>query len=125
MEKFDITKTTKLDLCVSCEICESVCPTNAISMRFSYGKFIPEINETLCNRCSKCFEICPGIIRTDMTAVVAEKYDVLIANGLMPIKRWGEVDDVAEAVGALVEDRFPFSTGQRFHVDGGYHLRRL
>ena len=50
---------------------------------------------------------------------------MLIANGLMPIKRWGEANDVAEAVGALVEDRFPFSTGQRFHVDGGYHLRRL
>ena len=71
------------------------------------------------------FEICPGIIRTDMTEIVTEKYDALIANGLMPIQRWGEASDVAEAVKALVEDRFPFSTGQRFHVDGGYHLRRL
>ncbi len=71
------------------------------------------------------FEICPGIIRTDMTAPVTEKYDALIESGLTPIQRWGEVDDVAEAVRALVEERFPFSTGQRFHVDGGYHIRRL
>ena len=71
------------------------------------------------------FEICPGIIRTDMTEIVADKYDALIEDGLMPIKRWGEATDVAEAVRALVENRFPFSTGQRFHVDGGYHLRRL
>ena len=41
------------------------------------------------------------------------------------MQRWGEADDVAEAVQALIEERFPFSTGQRFHVDGGYHLRRL
>ncbi len=59
--KLNIEKTVELDLCVSCEICKSVCPTNAISMRFSYGKFIPEINKTKCNMCSKCFEICPGI----------------------------------------------------------------
>ena len=71
------------------------------------------------------FEICPGIIRTDMTEVVADKYDALIEDGLTPIKRWGEAIDVAEAVRALVEERFPFSTGQRFHIDGGFHLRRL
>ena len=71
------------------------------------------------------FEICPGIIRTDMTAPVTAKYDALIEGGLTPMQRWGEADDVAEAVQALIEERFPFSTGQRFHVDGGYHLRRL
>ena len=71
------------------------------------------------------FEICPGIIRTDMTAPVTEKYNALIEGGLTPMQRWGEADDVAEAVQALIEERFPFSTGQRFHVDGGYHLRRL
>ncbi len=71
------------------------------------------------------FEICPGVIRTDMTAPVSEKYDALIESGLTPIARWGEVDDISAAVQALVEDRFPFSTGQRFHVDGGYHIRRL
>ena len=71
------------------------------------------------------FEICPGIIRTDMTQPVTEKYDARIGSGLTPIARWGEGHDVAAAVQALIEDRFPFSTGQRFHVDGGYHIRQL
>jgi 3-oxoacyl-[acyl-carrier protein] reductase len=71
------------------------------------------------------FEICPGIIESDMTAAVKEKYDRLIAGGLTPIRRWGRPEDVAEAVGAIVTDAFPFSTGERLHVDGGFHIRRL
>ena len=53
------------------------------------------------------------------------KYDRLIADGLTPIRRWGEPDDVAKAVLALVRGDFPFSTGERIHVDGGFHIRRL
>lgn len=71
------------------------------------------------------FEICPGIIESDMTAAVKEKYDRLIADGLTPIRRWGRPEDVAAAVGAIVSDAFPFSTGERFHIDGGFHIRRL
>jgi NAD(P)-dependent dehydrogenase (short-subunit alcohol dehydrogenase family) len=71
------------------------------------------------------FEICPGIIESDMTVAVKEKYDRLIADGLTPIRRWGRPEDVAAAVGAIVADAFPFSTGERFHVDGGFHIRRL
>lgn len=71
------------------------------------------------------FEIRPGIIATDMTSVVHEKYDRLIADGLTPIRRWGQPADVGLAVVAIAEDRFPFSTGEVFHVDGGFHLRRL
>ncbi len=71
------------------------------------------------------FEICPGIIASDMTAGVQDKYDRLIADGLMPIRRWGQPADVARAVAAIVLDYFPFSTGQRIDVDGGFHLRRL
>ncbi|HTQ38269.1 MAG TPA: 3-ketoacyl-ACP reductase [Pirellulales bacterium] len=71
------------------------------------------------------FEICPGIIESDMTAAVKEKYDRLIAGGLTPIKRWGRPEDVAHAVAAIVGDAFPFSTGERIHVDGGFHIRRL
>lgn len=71
------------------------------------------------------YEIRPGIIATDMTAGVKEKYDALIANGLTPIPRWGETDDVAKAVGAIAEDLLPFSTGEVINVDGGFHLRRL
>jgi 3-oxoacyl-[acyl-carrier protein] reductase len=71
------------------------------------------------------FEICPGIIASDMTAAVKEKYDRLIDDGLTPIRRWGRPEDVAKAVGAIASDLFPFSTGEQFHVDGGFHIRRL
>jgi NAD(P)-dependent dehydrogenase (short-subunit alcohol dehydrogenase family) len=71
------------------------------------------------------FEIRPGIISTDMTSAVQEKYDRLIADGLLPIKRWGTPADVAAAVAALVGGAFPYSTGDVFNVDGGFHLRRL
>ena len=71
------------------------------------------------------YEICPGVIASDMTAPVKEKYDALIEEGLTPIRRWGEAMDVAQAVSCLVDRKFPFSTGERFNIDGGYHLRRL
>jgi len=71
------------------------------------------------------FEIRPGIMATDMTAGVKEKYDKLIAEGLVPQKRWGTGDDVGQAVTALLQGTFPFSTGDVFNVDGGMHLQRL
>jgi 3-oxoacyl-[acyl-carrier protein] reductase len=73
----------------------------------------------------RVFEICPGVIASDMTAPVKEKYDRLIAEGLAPIRRWGTPDDIARAVVALTTDAFPFSTGDRINVDGGFHIRRL
>ena len=71
------------------------------------------------------FEISPGIIMTDMTSVVKDKYDKLIAEGVTPIKRWGLPEDIGKAVGAIAEGRLDFSTGQVINVDGGFHLRRL
>jgi NAD(P)-dependent dehydrogenase (short-subunit alcohol dehydrogenase family) len=71
------------------------------------------------------FEIRPGIIATDMTAGVKEKYDALIAKGLSPIPRWGTPEDVAKAVVAIANRAFPFSTGEVINVDGGFHLRIL
>ncbi len=71
------------------------------------------------------YEIRPGIIATDMTSVVQEKYDRMIDEGLTPIRRWGIPDDVARAVLAIAKGDFPFSTGEVFNVDGGFHLRRL
>jgi NAD(P)-dependent dehydrogenase (short-subunit alcohol dehydrogenase family) len=71
------------------------------------------------------FEICPGVIATDMTAGVREKYDRLLAEGLAPLRRWGQPEDVARAVAAIVADYFPYSTGDRINVDGGFHIRRL
>jgi NAD(P)-dependent dehydrogenase (short-subunit alcohol dehydrogenase family) len=72
------------------------------------------------------YEIRPGIIATDLTSVVKDKYDRLILEeGLTPIKRWGMPDDVGKAVVAIAEGLFPFSTGEVFNVDGGFHLHRL
>ncbi|MBM4028737.1 MAG: 3-ketoacyl-ACP reductase [Planctomycetes bacterium] len=71
------------------------------------------------------FEVRPGIIKTDMTKVVTEKYDKLIAEGLTPIQRWGMPEDIGRAVGAIAEGRLDFCTGQVINVDGGFHLRRL
>ena len=70
-------------------------------------------------------EIRPGIIATEMTSKVKEKYDTLIENGLLPIKRWGTPEDVAKAVYALVNGSLPYVTGQSLDVDGGFHIRRL
>jgi NAD(P)-dependent dehydrogenase (short-subunit alcohol dehydrogenase family) len=71
------------------------------------------------------FELCPGLIATDMTATVQEKYDRLLADGLAPMRRWGRPEDVARAIAAIVADYFPYSTGERISVDGGFHIRRL
>ncbi|MCX7796466.1 MAG: 3-ketoacyl-ACP reductase [bacterium] len=71
------------------------------------------------------YEIRPGIILTDMTSVVKEKYDKLIAEGITPIKRWGYPQDIANAVSVLCSGKLSFSTGEVINVDGGFHLRRL
>jgi NAD(P)-dependent dehydrogenase (short-subunit alcohol dehydrogenase family) len=73
----------------------------------------------------RVYEVCPGIIASDMTAPVREKYDRLIAEGLTPIRRWGQGDDVAAAVAMLASGALAFSTGERINVDGGFHIRRL
>jgi NAD(P)-dependent dehydrogenase (short-subunit alcohol dehydrogenase family) len=73
----------------------------------------------------RVYEIRPGIVATDMTGPVKEKYDRLIAEGLTPIKRWGLPEDVGKAVVAIAEGLLPFSTGEVINVDGGFHLRRL
>ena len=70
-------------------------------------------------------EIRPGIIATDMTSKVKEKYDNLIDGGLLPIARWGEPEDIADAAYALCSGALPYVTGQSLDVDGGFHLRRL
>ena len=70
-------------------------------------------------------EVRPGIIATDMTEKVKGKYDALIEGGLLPIKRWGEPEDVAAAVWALCSGALPYVTGQSIDVDGGFHIRRL
>ena len=73
----------------------------------------------------RVFEVRPGIIRTGMTEPVAEKYDRLIGEGLLPIARWGKPEDVARAVVGIVLGYHPYSTGSAVEVDGGFHIRRL
>ncbi|MCL2519187.1 MAG: 3-ketoacyl-ACP reductase [Oscillospiraceae bacterium] len=73
----------------------------------------------------RVYEIRPGIIETDMTSKVKDKYDRLIDDGLTPIKRWGQPQDVADAVSVLCSGKLDFSTGEVINVDGGFHIRRL
>lgn len=71
------------------------------------------------------YEVRPGVIKTDMTAGVTEKYDKLIAGGLCVQPRWGFPDDIGRSVAALARGDFPFSTGQVIMVDGGLTIPRL
>lgn len=71
------------------------------------------------------YEVRPGVIKTDMTAGVAEKYDRLIAEGLCVTPRWGYPEDVGQAVAALARGELPYSTGQVIMIDGGLTLPRL
>ncbi len=73
----------------------------------------------------RVYEVQPGIIRTDMTAGVREKYDKLIAEGLIPQSRWGTPDDVGKAVAMLVRGDLAYSTGQIITIDGGMMMKRL
>jgi NAD(P)-dependent dehydrogenase (short-subunit alcohol dehydrogenase family) len=72
------------------------------------------------------YEIRPGIIKTDLTSGVKEKYDRLILDeGVTPIRRWGLPEDIGKAVVAIASDMLPFSTGEVINVDGGFHISRL
>ena len=72
-----------------------------------------------------CFEVRPGLIATDMTAAVRQKYDALIAEGMTLEPRWGTPDDVGSIVAAALRGDVPYSTGQVFVVDGGLTLQRF
>ena len=71
------------------------------------------------------FEVRPGIIQTDMTSGVRDKYDKLIGEGLCVQKRWGEPQDVGKVVASLTKGDFMYSTGQVIMVDGGLTIPRL
>ena len=71
------------------------------------------------------FEVQPGVIETDMTGPVKAKYDALFAAGLAPLNRWGTPEDIGQCVVAVALGHFPYSTGQVFNVDGGFHLRTI
>ncbi len=71
------------------------------------------------------YEVRPGIIRTDMTAGVADKYDKLLAEGLTVEPRWGTPVDIGRAVAVLATGGLPYATGAVLPIDGGLTLRRL
>lgn len=71
------------------------------------------------------YEIQPGIIKTDMTAGVTEKYDNLIAGGLLLEERWGTAEDVGRAAATLARGDIPYATGNVIQIDGGLSIRRL
>jgi NAD(P)-dependent dehydrogenase (short-subunit alcohol dehydrogenase family) len=71
------------------------------------------------------FEVRPGIIRTDMTAAVVSKYDARIADGLVPMKRWGEAADIGAICASLASGKFAFATGSIIAADGGLSIARL
>ena len=70
-------------------------------------------------------EIRPGVIATDMTSMVKEKYDHLIKEGAFPLARWGTPQDIAAAVSVFAGEDFLYTTGNYIDVDGGFHIRRL
>jgi len=71
------------------------------------------------------YEIRPGVIYTDMTSMVKNKYDALFKSGFTPIARWGQPEDVARVVVGFAKGLYKYSTGEVINVDGGFHLRRL
>ncbi|MBQ4051508.1 MAG: 3-ketoacyl-ACP reductase [Oscillospiraceae bacterium] len=71
------------------------------------------------------FEVRPGIILTDMTAVVKDKYEKLISEGITPIRRFGQPEDVAKCVLAACSGMLDFGTGTVLNADGGFHIQRL
>jgi 3-oxoacyl-[acyl-carrier protein] reductase len=71
------------------------------------------------------FEVRPGIIETDMTTKIKDKYDKLIGEGLVPQKRWGLPDDIGKAVASLSRGDWNFSTGMVFEISGGLNISKL
>jgi 3-oxoacyl-[acyl-carrier protein] reductase len=71
------------------------------------------------------YEVRPGVIKTDMTSAVKEKYDKLFSEGIALEKRWGLPEDIGLTVAALVEGQIPYATGQVINVDGGLTIQTL
>jgi NAD(P)-dependent dehydrogenase (short-subunit alcohol dehydrogenase family) len=71
------------------------------------------------------YEIRPGLVQTDMTAPVKEKYDKLIDEGLIPMNRWGQPEDIAGAVVSLARGDFAYATGTIIEMSGGMNIRSL
>jgi NAD(P)-dependent dehydrogenase (short-subunit alcohol dehydrogenase family) len=73
----------------------------------------------------RVYEVRPGIIQTDMTVKVKDKYDKLIGEGLVPQQRWGLPEDIGKAVASIARGNFDFSTGMVFEISGGLNIHKL
>lgn len=71
------------------------------------------------------YEVRPGIIQTDMTAKVKDKYDKLIYEGMVPQKRWGLPEDIGKAIASIARGDWYFSTGMKFEISGGLNIHKL
>ena len=71
------------------------------------------------------YEIRPGIIKTDMTAKVTDKYDKMISEGFVPQNRWGFPEDIGRAVASIARGDWDFSTGMVFEISGGLNIHKL
>jgi NAD(P)-dependent dehydrogenase (short-subunit alcohol dehydrogenase family) len=69
-----------------------------------------------------CYEVQPGLIKTEMNASMHAAYEPIVAGGLTPIRRWGFAEDVGATVATLAGGGLPFATGETLHVDGGLHI---
>jgi NAD(P)-dependent dehydrogenase (short-subunit alcohol dehydrogenase family) len=69
-----------------------------------------------------CFEVQPGLIKTDLNASLHQRYEPLVQEGLTPVRRWGTAEDVGRTVATLAAGGLPFATGEILHVDGGMHV---
>jgi NAD(P)-dependent dehydrogenase (short-subunit alcohol dehydrogenase family) len=96
------------------------CMTKAALAAFTQGLAL-----RLADQGISVFDVRPGIIRSDMTAVAAAKYDKLIAEGLVPMKRWGLPEDLGRIVAALASGDFNFATGSVINADGALSISRL
>jgi NAD(P)-dependent dehydrogenase (short-subunit alcohol dehydrogenase family) len=106
----DLTSPERLDYCIS----------KAGLSAFTRGLAI-----RLAESGIAVFEVRPGIIRTAMTEKVSRKYDGLIADGLVPMKRWGEAEDIGAIVASLASGQFGFATGSVIEAGGGLSIGRL
>lgn len=106
----EVSSTNRAEYCVS-KAGISMLTTLYADALSRYGIFVHEVR--------------PGVIKTDMTSTVVEKYDNLIESGAFPIARWGYGVDVANAVAVFASDELLYTTGNHIDVDGGFHIRRL
>ena len=105
-----ITSTNRAEYCVS---------KSGLSMTSSL------FADRLARENVRVYELRPGIIQTDMTVKVKDKYDKMIAEGLVPQQRWGLPEDIGKAVASIARGNFDFSTGMVFEISGGLNIHKL